>query len=176
MQPTDPGYYAAGRKVAAAWPERDPVPEVLSTDPRPPGLTVPRAVLALQADGTVAGWTVRVGYSRGPARAVRVGTYKLVETWGVWAGPHPDTGWRWCAMHERTVGKTWSWPRVTIWQPSEHTRFTHATVTDLRAFMAVRGSVGTPWFKAVHARVMEQQERARSAARNRTPSGKEGVS
>lgn len=172
--PSDPGYYTTGRKAAPSWPVTEPIPEVLSTDP----VTMPKPgpVLSLCAAGMEAGWTVRVGYSRGPARAVKVGTYKLVETFGVWAGPHPDTGWRWCAMYERTVGKVWKWPRVTIWRPTEHTRFTHATVTDLREFLAVRGSVGAAWFKAVHARVADQAERDRAAARNRPAKAKEGAS
>src|SRR6185369_9355981 len=87
---TDLAYWSQAKPEAPTWPEHDPLPEVHSTDPRP--------VLAIVKPATAAGWLVRVGYSRGPARAVKVGTYKMVETFGVWYAPHPDTGWRFYGM------------------------------------------------------------------------------
>lgn len=181
----NPGYWRQVKPESPSWPEDDPVPEVLSTDPRPADAPAePRPVLAIVKAATQAGWLARVGYSRGPARAVRVGTYKMVETFGIWASAHPDTGWRFYAMYERTVGKTWSWDRVGIWKPGQivapglGVRFTDATVSDLKDFILVRGSVLPSWFKGVHARVQDQRERQRAAARARPASRKpkEGMS
>jgi hypothetical protein len=175
MNPSDPGYYHAGRKVVASWPEKDPVPEVLNTDPRP-DVPVPGPVRELQALGLVEGWDVRIGYSRSPARAVKVGTYKMVETWGVWASAHPDTGYRWYAMYERSIGaKTgWKWDRTGIWKLPTEPRFVDANVTDLKEFIALRGSVNLAWFKGINARVADQAARAK--ARPATKKLKEGNS
>lgn len=171
--PAAPGYYSqvclcplsAHRDPAeTGWPEHDPIPEVLNTDPRP-DVPVPPAVAALQALGIHEGWEVRLGWSTGPERAVRVGTYKQTEAWGVWAGPHPETGWRWNAMYTRTKGKTWAWRSTAIWLPGARTRFRYATVTDLKECIAVHGTVGEAWFKAVHARVLDQAERTKAAAK-----------
>lgn len=183
--PADPAYWRQARPEPPSWPEHDPVPEVLSIDPRPADAPPePRPVLAIVKAAETAGWLVRVGYSRGPARAVKVGEYKLVETFGVWAGAHPDTGWRFYAMYERTVGKTWAWQRIGIWKPGRLVapglgpRFVDANVTDLKDFIAARGSVLPLWFKGIHARVQDQADKARAAARARpaTRKPKEGAS
>lgn len=183
-----PGYWAAMRKAEPpTWPERDPIPEVLDTDPRPVDAPAePRAVLDLVKRATAAGWLVRVGFSRGPARAVTVNTYKLVETFGVWAAAHPDTGWRFCAMYERSIGAAtgWKWDRTGIWKPGQVVapglgpRFGHATVTDLKEFLEARGAVPPAWFKGVHARVMSQAAKTKTAAKARpaTAKKKEGAS
>lgn len=170
----DPAYYRQSKPVPPSWPERDPIPEVLNTDPRP-DVPVPAAVVALTALGEREGWQVRIGYSRGPERAVRVGEYKTTEAWGVYAGP--AHGWRWSAHHTRTVGKSWSWRHTSIWQPGTvQRRFSHALVTDLQEFIRAHGDVGKPWFKAIEAREADKIERARAAARNRPRKGKEGSS
>lgn len=117
MRPSDPGYYRAGRKVAATWPPVDPAPAVINRDPRPEGAPVdPPAVLKLQRAAQAAGWTTRAGYSRGLLRTRSVGVYKDVEIIGVWAAEHDET--RWYAMHERTIGaKTgWTWGAITLWR------------------------------------------------------------
>lgn len=184
---TDPAYWRQSKPELPTWPERDPIPEVLSTDPRPADAPAePGPVLDLVQRATAGGWLVRVGFSRGPARAVKVGAYKMVETFGVWAAPHPDTGWRFCAMHERSIGAAtgWKWDRTGIWKPG-HTvapglgsRFVDATVTDLKEFVAIRGSVLPHWFKGIHARVQEQAAKTRAAAKARpaTAKRKEGSS
>lgn len=174
---TDLAYWSQAKPEAPTWPEHDPLPEVHSTDPRPESAPAdPRPVLAIVKAATAAGWLVRVGYSRGPARAVKVGTYKMVETFGVWSAPHPDTGWRFYGMYERTVGAAtgWKWDRIGIWKPGG-TRFVEASVTDLKEFIAVRGSVLTSWFKAIHQR----EERKKTQAKTRpaaTAKPKEGLS
>lgn len=175
MRPGDPGYYGQ-RKQAAAWPPDDPPPEVLSTDPWPSDAPeVPRAVHGLQRAAQGAGWVALVGYSRSPERAVRVGTYKITEAFAVWAGQHPETGWRFNAVHTRTPGAAtgWGWRSTAIWRLGTP-RFRHATITDLLEFVTARGDVGRAWFKAVHARVEEQK--ARAAAKPARQKPKEGSS
>lgn len=131
MRPGDPGYYTAGRKAAAAWPETDPAPVVVNTAERPKGAPMdPSAVLKLQRAAQAAGWGTRTGYSRGLLRTRSVGVFKDVEIIGVWASEHQET--RWYAMYERTIGaKTgWKWGAITLWrrgQPME----TGLTITDL---------------------------------------------
>lgn len=177
----DPAYWTYARPEPPSWPERDPIPEVLSTDPRPADAPAePKSVVDLVKRATDGGWLVRVGYSRGPARAVKVGVYKMVETFGVWAAPHPDSGWRFCAMHERSIGAAtgWTWDRIGIWKPTEHVRFVDASVTDLKEFLLVRGSVLPNWFKGIHARVQDQKTKAKAKAKARpaTARRKEGSS
>jgi hypothetical protein len=181
--PSAPGYYsqvcdcpltAHKDPAATGWPEHDPVPEVLTTDPWPADFITPKPPLDLRTFATAKGWLVRLGYSRGPERAVRVGTYKLTEHVGVWAAEL--NGWRWSAIHSRTVGKAWSWSAITIWRPGVGTRFTHATVTDLKEWLTYTSPPPPAWFKAVHARVEDQKERVRTAARNRPKTRKEGTS
>jgi hypothetical protein len=173
VHPSDEGYWKhRGKEAAPSWPEHDPVPEVLSTDRRPAGVTPPKPVLDLAARGLEQDWTTRIGYARGPARAVKVGTYKMVESWSVWAGPHPETGWRWMACYHVGSG----WKTIQMWLPGHPPRFTQGSVTDLKEFIVVRGTVGKPWFKAIEARESEKVERTRLAARNRTGKAKEGAS
>ncbi|MFL6145616.1 MAG: hypothetical protein ACJ72N_27610 [Labedaea sp.] len=116
-----------------------------------------------------------MGYSRGPVRSVRVGAYKRVEVFGVQAAPHPETRWRFWALYSRPLpAGVWSW-RISIWR-ADRVVFTHATVTDLADFIGVRGSVLPAWFKGIHARVEEQKERQRVAAKARPKKTKEGSS
>jgi ribosomal protein S27E len=85
----------------------------------------------------------------------------MVETFGVWSARHPDTGWRLYAMYERTIGAAtgWKWARTGIWRPGQGARFVEASVTDLKDFITVRGSVLPSWFKAIHVR--EEQKKAK---------------
>lgn len=132
MRPADPGYWTATRRAPmATWPEHDPAPAVTNTSPRPEGAPGdPSAVLKLVRAAQAAGWPTRTGYSRGLLRTRSVGVYKDVEIIGVWAGlAH---GWRWYAMHERTVGaKTgWKWGAITAWQVGKPMR-SGMTITEL---------------------------------------------
>jgi hypothetical protein len=178
-----PAYYRR-KPAASGWSEVEPPPEVTTRDARPPDApSVPSAVLKLQRAAEGAGWTILTGYSRGPERAVRVGTYKLTEAYGVYADRHPGSGWRFAALYARTVGaKSWAWRSIAIRRPGHLVGpglgavFVHATITDLHEFIAVRGDVGTPWFKAVQARVEDAAVRARAAARTRPSTHKEGSS
>jgi len=164
------------RKDAREWPEFDPAPEVTVRDDVPPPFAYPRAVAGLERAARDGGWEVRTGYSRGSVRSTRIGTYRLLDCVGV-HGVHPVTGWRFVAIHARTApsGK-WEWFKISIWKVGVQTRFIHANVTDLMGFLVVAGDVGKPWFKAIAARVAEQQERQRVNARNRTAKPKEGSS
>lgn len=170
-----PEVYARPEKPA--WPARDPIPEVLSTDDWPAGLATPRAVLLLQQAGMRGGWLVRVGFSRSPERAVKVGTYKMTEAFALWSAPHPDTGWRFNAIHTHTVGSTspYTWRSTAIWKVGTP-RFSHALVTDLREFFQVRGSVPLAWFKGIEARELDKLARQKVAATNRPKAKKEGSS
>lgn len=170
-----PAYYRQGKPQAPSWPSTDPIPEVLNTDPRP-DVPVPPAVAALEALGQRQGWEVGLGYSTGPERAVRVGEYKQTEAWGVWAGPHPVTGWRWNAIHTRTKGKAWSWRSTALWLPGVKVRFTHAGLTDLKEFVNAQAAVSQLWFDTVEAYAMHRVWLARAAARNRPKTKKEGSS
>jgi hypothetical protein len=158
-------YYRQGRPPPPAWPASDPPPEVLSTD----GVAqeVPRAVKGLQRAAESAGWVVRVGYSRSQERAVKVGTYKVTEAFGLYTDlAH---GVRISAVYSRTVGaKIWTWRNTAIWPirvPGMGSRFVDATVSDLQEFVAVRGSVLPAWFKGVHARVHDAAARAKARAK-----------
>jgi len=172
-------YYRAGRKQEVSWPAVEPVPEVTTRDRAPS--TPPQPVIKLQRAAEGAGWAAEIGYSRGPERAVRVGTYKMTEAHGLYVPAHPSTGWRFIAIYHHTVGKpNWQW-RISIRRPGQLVGpglgavFTHATITDLAQFVTARGDVGTPWFKAVQARVEEQLDRTRAAARARPRGRKEGT-
>ena len=183
MGPNDPGYYTIGKVVELDWPEHDPAPQVLSTDPRPADAPEERkATVNVVNFARRNGWEVRVGYSLGQARAVKKGTFKTVHTFGLWGMGY---GWRWCAMYEWSpdLKKEWTWDRTAIWRadaelvaPGLGTRFVDANVTDLRAFLGLNGGVGHAWFKGVHARVQEQAEKARAKAKAATPKAKEGAS
>jgi hypothetical protein len=187
VRPSDPGYYTAGRVAALEWPAQDPLPEVTSRDPLPADApAIPRPVSSLLSATVGAGWDARVAYSRGQARTRSRGVYKRVETWGLWTRPHPSQGWRICAMYERSpdLKAGWGWDRTAIWLPSRvpvapglGSRFTDATVTDLKEFIQAHGSVPPAWFKAIHARVQEQQEQQKARARERpaTTKHKEGA-
>jgi hypothetical protein len=132
-------------------------------------------VARLTAAALAAGWAVRVGYSAGPERAVRVGTYKDTEHFGVWAGPHPDTGYRFSAIYSRTIGKEWAWD-IRIWTPGvRRPRFRHALISDLQQFIGVRGAVDQAWFRGIRAREEDKAAKAKAAARNRVTK-KEGAS
>jgi hypothetical protein len=164
---------------AKTWPESDPVPEVLSTDPIPddaPGR--PAAVAALEAFAASHGWLVRVGYSRGPERAVRTGTYKMTETFAVWAAAHPSSGWRFCAVYGHTIGSTtpWAWRSIAIWKARAYGRFNRATITDLYHFVEHHADVKQAWFRAIQRRVELQAEETRRKARERPKKAKEGSS
>lgn len=184
LRPGDPGYYSAGKPEALDWPERDPEPTVRSTDPRPADAPDERKPLRdLVGLARMAGWEVRVGYSRGHARQVRKGLYKEVHTFGVWGLGY---GWRWCVMYEWSpdLKKPWTWDRTAIWSaqggpvaPGLGSRFVDGTKTDLEEFLGLRGAVLPSWFKGVHARVQEAQEKAKAAAKSRptTKKPKEGM-
>jgi hypothetical protein len=179
--PAHPDYYRQGKPPPPAWPAQDPPPEVLSVQDRPleaPG--VPRAVSMLQRAAQGAGWVALVGYARSPERAVRVGTYKITESYGLYTDlAH---GVRLSAVYARTSpGGAWAWRNTAIWPirvPGLGSRFTHATVKDLQEFVAVRGSVMPAWFKGIHAREEDKKLKARlksqQASRNSKP--KEGAS
>jgi hypothetical protein len=181
--PTDPDYYTAGKKVVVDWPEQDPPPLVLCTDPRPADVPPERkAMVNVVNHAQRNGWEVRVGYSLANVRAVKKGTYKLVHTFGLWGRGY---GWRWCAMYSWSpdLAAEWGWESTAIWREDravvamgEGTRFVHANVTDLRAFLGLNGGTGAAWFKEVHARVEEQAQKAKAKAKTASKKTKEGAS
>jgi hypothetical protein len=181
--PSDPDYYTTGKVNALDWPEKDPAPIVLSTDPRPADAPEERkAMVNVVKFAQKNGWDVRVGYSLGQARAVKRGTYKMVHTFGLWGLGY---GWRWCAMYAWSpdLAGEWAWDGTAIWRADAGpvamglgSRFVDANVTDLRAFLGLNGGVGPAWFKGVHARVEEQKARQKAKAKTATPKAKEGAS
>jgi hypothetical protein len=108
---------------------------------------------------------------------VKVGTYRMVESFGVWSAPHAATGWRFRAVYSHTYRAKagWSWD-TALWRPPVLRRFLDATITDLGEWLPVFGDVGKPWYKAITARVSDQQDRQRAAARARGRQTKEGSS
>lgn len=177
---------AARKPPALDWLEKDPEPTVRSIDPRPEDAPAePKTVRDLAGLAVLSGFEVRIGYSRGRARAVKRGTYKVVQAFGVY-GLQEVAGWRFSAIHAHSpdLKGPWKWESVALWLPGHTvapglgTRFVDATVTDLREWLQVRGSVTPAWFKGIHARVMEQRERAAAAAKARpaTKKTKEGAS
>jgi hypothetical protein len=182
-------------KDVPVWPERDPEPEILNTDPRPDDAPdAPKSVQDLAKLGKAAGWDVRVGYSRALLRGTTNSTYRKKETFGVWFGTGHVSGWRACAMYQRftdktlvhrfdgeeilPVGKpagvpgTWKWESVTIF--SGFTRHP-VSVTDLKEFVSVRGSVLPTWFEAVRTRIAEQEAEQKRKAKERPKKAKEGA-
>lgn len=172
--PSDLGYWSAKREQRLAenvgWPDSDPAPLVTNTEPRPDGApSDPNSVTGLAALGRAGGWDVLTGYSRSLKRAQKIGTYTEVETIGVWAGSHPASGWRWSAEYQRKAsGGTWAWVRVHIWRPG-HAPHADATVTDLKEFIGVRGSVLPSWFEAITDRVRAQEAKAKAAPKKTKP-------
>lgn len=141
-------YYRARKVPPPAWPEDDPAPEITTRE----GLQVsaPQAVAKLSKAAREAGFEVRVGLARGWARAVKIGTYRHLDSVGIALLGH---GWRVHAVYARTVGgKTWAWRSIAIWGVTRPQRFGYATITDLGQFVALRGGVGPAWFKGIYAR------------------------
>lgn len=163
-----PEYYRQGKPPPPAWPAADPPPIITTRDVRP-DVPVPGPVVALEARGRAKGWEVRIGYSRSPERAVRVGTYKDTEAWCVQG---LGNGWRWSALYTRTVGRPWSWRSTAIWRPVVYGRFTHALITDLQAFIDQPAIAIKPWFKGIEAREIEKAEVARERAKQRRVPGR----
>ncbi len=171
-----PAYYRTVKTAERAWPEREPAPDVTNRDGVLAPFAYPRAVVDLERAARAAGWEIRTGYSRGQVRSVKIGTYRHLDVIGV-HGMHPESGWRFVANYARkTTGGSWEWLTISVWKLGVRTRWTYATVTDLKEFVAVSGAVGTAWFKAVEARVLDAQERARIANRTRARQGREGSS
>lgn len=183
MNPREPGYYTQGKKLELDWPEKDPAPLVVCTDPVPPDAPPARKpFLGLVRFAEAQGWEVRYGYSLGQARAVKKGTYKLVHTWGAWGRGY---AWRWYAMHEWSpdLAAEWGWSRVAMWRVDGTpvalglgTHFQEGNVTDLREWLRANGDTGPAWFNAVHARVQEQAERQKAKSKSTPKKAKEGAS
>lgn len=166
----DPAYYHQGKPQAPSWPAEDPKPVPVAVVNWP---SMPRAVVSLQKALHAAGWVTLTNYARAEERAVKVGTYKLTESWALWTDW--ANGVRICAVYSRTVGaKTWAWRNTAIWPiqvPGLGSKFVDATVTDLLEFVQVRGSVLPAWFKGVHARVQDQATKAKARTAKTTKEG-----
>jgi hypothetical protein len=164
--PFDPAFAYGNRPGPRMWPENDPGPEVTNLDPFPSDFTVPAAVKQLVGKAEAAGWEVRLGYSLGPRRAVKIGTYDRVETLGVWAGPHPDSGWRFSAMYERKPdgapsAQKWKWGKTSIWR-ADRFPFPYCNVTELKEWISVRASVLPSWFEQVTKRVRDAEAKQKA--------------
>ncbi len=175
------------------WPEHDPAPEVLNTD----GVEFasPSSVTSLARTGKAAGWEVRTGYSRALLRGTANSTYRMVESIGVWFGPDHDSGWRMSAIYQRfadakeirrfngvtievvkdtaaNVPGTWKWGTITIFSGFKRHE---VNVTDLKEFIAVRGSVLPSWFSAIAKREADKAAKQKQAAKERPAKAKEGA-
>jgi hypothetical protein len=184
-----------------AWPEHDPAPEVTSLDPRP--LDAPSEPLAVRKTAAIlkaAGWEVRIGYARSWKRQPKTGTYRPIETFSVQAGPGHPSGWRVMAVYERFrdtgaqltyypeakkpwlgTGNwsgqpgTWKWVRVRIVAGNGVFPRHAVSITDLKEFASVRGSVLPAWFQAIWEREEDKAERQKQAAADRPRKSGEGL-
>lgn len=174
--PVVPFDFAAAlqRPEPRAWPERDPEPEHTTRDPFPDDFPLPSALVSLVKKARSCGWEVRVGYSRAQRRAVRIGSYDLVETLGVWGMSH---GWRFSAMYERKPNgapsaQAWKWGSISLWADGKFP-FSYASVTDLKQWLEARGSVLPSWFAAIAVRVKEKEAKQKAAAKTRPATSRE---
>lgn len=183
------------KKRLPVWPDKDPVPLWFNTAPPPsyaPAMAAP--ALRLKNRGEAAGWPIRTGYSRAWRRGQKVGHFRLIEAYGVWAGDHPSK-WRFLAIHERFVDAkaehayfadtdelelitsgsggpgTWTWSNVVIFRAfARH----HVLITDLGNFLDVRGSVTPGWFKEIEERDERKKQRQKLAAKGRSGRKEQG--
>lgn len=183
-----------------AWPEHDPAPEVTSLDPRPADApTDPLAVRKTAARLEAAGWEVRIGYARSWKRQPKTGTYRPIETFSVQAGPGHPSGWRVMAVYERfrdatyartyypgtpyTVKETppsgqpgtWKWASVRITPPNGVFPRHAVSITDLKEFASVRGSVLPAWFIGIETREAAKEAKQKQAAKDRPKKSGEGL-
>ena len=159
--------------------EREMETVILSNqDPRPADAPEePRSVAGLVKVLQAGGWTVKVGYSRAWRRGTRTGTFRRAEFFGVFAGLHPSSPFRTVSVYWRFMDKEeeYEWYRDSgeleqskkaVGQPGGWTwtdsrivqGFTRhpCSITDLKEFASVRGSVMPAWFAAIEKRFLEQ--------------------
>jgi hypothetical protein len=187
----DPEYWRALRnpKATNPWPPQDPAPTVTTRDPRPAGVTEPASVVALVKLAEVNGWQCRVGYSRAARRGVKLGTFRDMEAFTVWFsldGTHRPFG-----AYERFVDarecRRWSvggWdletpaagtPGAWAWRCNiAGTRFIHVTVSQLKEFIKVRGSVLPSWFDQIIKEQAVKRAAEKAKARTRTKKTEDG--
>lgn len=162
------------------WLIMPPPPEVTNREPKPDDAPdVPKSVLALAKLAEAGGWEARIGYSRAVKRGQKTGSYRPIEVFGVWLGGGHPSGWRASALYERfrdakqedthyedgswrrtvePVGKpgTWSWECRLFSVKGRH----EVSVTNLKEFMSVRGSVLPSWFEAktIRPKVADEEQ------------------
>jgi hypothetical protein len=169
------------RKRVAAWPEGKFDTVIVSNlDPVPADVPEqPRSVVSLAAVLESAGWETRIGFARAYRRGQRTGTYRIMESYGVFAGNHDSTHYRVVAVYWRFADKThefthypetgleesekacgtpgnWTWQDSRILDGMKRHRM---KVTDVKEFASVRGSVLPGWFAGIARRFAEQAAR-----------------
>lgn len=137
----------------------------------------PLGVRRLAALGVASGWAVKIGFSIGQHRAVKIGTYRLVECLGVYGARPP---WRWYAAYERPAGTEgtggFTCVRTAIWRLDESWRFVDGLMGDLQEFIAMPEEPNMAWFKGISAREHQKAERQKLATKNRAKAKREGQS
>jgi hypothetical protein len=186
--PIDPQYYARREPPRDPWPENDPEPEVTTLDPVPDGVEPPSSVLGIVKAGKASGYEIRIGYSRARLRGQTLDTFRTVEAWSLWFDPglgavrpfgsyerfeDKTRVWMWSpdgwSEHEPPAGEpgTWKWARVRIGRQE-------CSISDLKEWMSVRGSVLPAWFAAIRKRIEEKERKQKAAAKARPKKREEG--
>jgi hypothetical protein len=157
------------RPEPRAWPEHDPAPMRSNREPLPEGFIVPNAFAAVKKKAEACGFEVRYGLSQSMKRKVLIGSYDALDTLGMWGA---GNGWRFSAMYERKPeanNPDWKWGSISLWAEGKFP-FPYASVTDLKEWLAVRGSVVPGWFAAITAREKAKAAKQKAAAKNRPAS------
>lgn len=166
------------KKRLAEWPETFETVILSNLQPRPDDAPEePASVVGLCKTLNAGGWETRVGYARAWRRGQKTGTFRVMESFGVFAGSHPESAYRVVAIYWRFADKTethawfadtgeiemvekpsgapgtWTWQDARIVSGIKSHR---VKVSDVKEFAAVRGSVLPGWFKAIADRFAEQ--------------------
>lgn len=160
------------RPVPRAWPEHDPAPMRSNREPLPEGFAIPKPVLDLRKKAQACGFEVRIGLSQSMKRKVLIGSYDALDTLGVWG---MGNGWRFSAMYERKPeanNPAWKWGSVSLWRDGKFP-FPYASVTDLKKWLEVRGSVLPSWFEEITVRERAKAAKQKAAAKARPSTTKE---
>lgn len=155
---------------------------VSNRDEKPSGAPdSPTAVRGLVKLLEAGGWEVRVGYAQAWRRGQRTGTFRRMESFGVFSGNHASNAYRVVAIYWRFADttETHAWFRDTMaleltekasgepgkwtWMDSriiDANGKRHRTkVTDVKEFAKVRGSVLPSWFEKIAKRFLDQAAR-----------------
>jgi hypothetical protein len=142
----------------------------------------PKPVRDLRKVLEAGGWEVRIGYARAWRRGQRTGTFRVMESFGVFAANSDSNAYRVVSIYWRFAdsAETYGWFRDTMdveliekaaGEPGKWTwidsrivdakgKRNRVKVTDVKEFAKVRGSVLPSWFEKIAKRIAEQAAKA----------------